>query len=462
MVHRWLNGSTVSQAPCSVSVSNGYLVSNNVFFNTGEVQQSTDPCGNATTYLYSSTYFGAYPTTVTNALGQSTTYAYDLNSGSVTSIQDPNTNALPTTKSYDIMDRLLSVNYPDGGSTSYCYTDGVTTACPSGNAGNAPFAVVDTKAITSSTNEISTATVDGLGRLSQTQLNSDPSGTTYTLTTYDPLGRTSQVYNPTRCASITSCSSETTWGVTTHTLYDALNRVLTVTEQDGSTVKTAFDQINTSDSGVCTTVTDEAGNSRESCVDGLGRLTGVWEDPGSSPHLNYETDYSYDALNNLLSVTQKGSNGTNARVRTFTYDSLSRLACAANPEVQAVTCPPLVTSAFPPGAITYAYDADGNVITKTAPLPNQTAATSSVTTGYTYDQLNRLTIKNYKDGGTTIRTRLRCCSATMLSRSRGASQHLLSMRTPTRSGAAPPCATVRAQPRGNTTRWEGFCKSVER
>ena len=28
---------------------------------------------------------------------------------------------------------------------------------------------------------------------------------------------------------------------------------------------------------------------------------------------------------------------------------------------------------LPPGAITYAYDADGNVITKTAPLPNQTA-----------------------------------------------------------------------------------------
>ena len=174
-VHRWLNGSTVSHT-CSVSVSNGYLVSNNVFFNTGEVQQSTDPCGNATTYLYSSTYFGAYPTTVTNALGQSTTYAYDLNSGSVTSIQDPNTNALPTTKSYDIMDRLLSVNYPDGGSTSYCYTDGVTTACPSGNAGNAPFAVVDTKAITSSTNEISTATVDGLGRLSQTQLGREGEG----------------------------------------------------------------------------------------------------------------------------------------------------------------------------------------------------------------------------------------------------------------------------------------------
>ncbi len=399
-VHRWLNGSAVSQTPCSVSVSNGYLVSSNIFYDTGEVQQSTDPCGYPITYQYSSTYFGAYLTTVTNALGQSTTYTYDPNSGSVTSIQDPNANALPTTKSYDIMDRLLSVNYPDGGSTSYCYTDGVPSNCSSGNAGSASFAVVETKLITSSTNEISTATVDGLGRLSQAQLNSDPSGTTYTLTTYDALGRKSQVYNPTRCSSITSnCSNETTWGYTT-TNYDALGRVQSVTEQDGSTVQTTYDQINASNSGVCTTVTDEAGKSRQSCVDGLGRMTGVWEDTGSSPHLNYETDYSYDALNNLQSVTQKGTSTANARVRTFTYDSLSRLACAANPEVQAVTCPPLVTSPFPPGAITYGYDADGNVITKTAPLPNQTAATSTATTTYTYDQLNRLTGKSYMDGST--------------------------------------------------------------
>jgi len=395
-VHRWLNGSTVGTTNCNISVSNGYLVSNSVFYDTGELQQSTDPCGYPTTYQYGGTYFGAYPTVVTNALGQATTYDYDLNLGSVTLIEDPNSQM--TTKSYDLMNRLIQVNYPDGGSTSYCYTDGVTTACPTGNAGSAPFAVVETKAITSSINEVSTATVDGLGRLSQTQLNSDPSGTTYALTTYDPVGRKSQVYNPTRCSSITSnCDSETTWGVTTYT-YDALNRVTSVAEQDGSVVNTTYDQKNANNTGVvCTTVKDEAGNSRQSCVDGLGRMTGVWESPSG---VNYETDYAYDALNNLLSVTQKGSNGANARVRTFTYDSLSRLACAANPEVQPVICPPSVTSTFPAGAITYAYDADGNVVTKTAPLPNQTLATSKVTTAYTYDKLNRLLTKSYNDGKT--------------------------------------------------------------
>lgn len=142
-------------------------------------------------------------------------------------------------------------------------------------------------------------------------------------------------------------------------------------------MKTTYDQTNTNSSGVCSTVTDEAGNSRQSCVDGLGRMTGVWEAPSS---LNYETDYVYDALNNLLSVTQKGSNSANARVRTFQYDSLARLTSATNPES---------------GNISYAYDADGNLITKTAPSPNQPYATVQQTLSYCYDVLNRVTSKWY-------------------------------------------------------------------
>jgi RHS repeat-associated protein len=92
------------------------------------------------------------------------------------------------------------------------------------------------------------------------------------------------------------------------------------------------------------------------------------------------------------------SNSANARVRTFTYDSLSRLACAANPEVQAVTCPASVTGSFPAGTITYKYDNDGNLVSKGAPSPNQpSAGTAMLTTTYTYDTLNRLTGKNYND-----------------------------------------------------------------
>ena len=45
---------------------------------------------------------------------------------------------------------------------------------------------------------------------------------------------------------------------------------------------------------------DPAGAKRVLCSDGLGRLTGVTEDPGSSPHLNYSTSYQYDVFDDLV------------------------------------------------------------------------------------------------------------------------------------------------------------------
>ncbi|MGC1614898.1 MAG: hypothetical protein WA736_09435 [Candidatus Acidiferrum sp.] len=112
-------------------------------------------------------------------------------------------------------------------------------------------------------------------------------------------------------------STGTSTDGTTSYSYDALNRTTSVTEQDGSVLSTSY-------SGNCVTSTDPAGKSRKSCSDALGRLTGVWEDPAG---VNYETDYSYDALDNLLSVVQAGS-----RPRSFVYNSLSQLTKATNPE----------------------------------------------------------------------------------------------------------------------------------
>jgi YD repeat-containing protein len=313
---------------------------------------------------------------VTNALSQVTTYGYDFNTGAVTSIEDPNLQT--TTKTYDILTRLTSVTYPDTGSTSYCYTDMGGATCTQAGA---PYEVVIEKAITSSLPEKSTIVFDGLGRVSQTQLNSDPGTVTYVDTTYDNDGRKYTVSNPHRSAA------STTDGITTY-IYDALGRVCVVGQPDGSAVSQSSGCPTTAPSGdvftqygafPCTTVTDEAGHARESCVDGLGRMTSVLEDPGTSPHLNYQTLYQYDALSDLTNVTQNGSSSSLARVRNFTYDSLTHLTQAVNPES---------------GTIKYAYDADSNVITKTAPSPNQASTgTATVATTYAYDKLNRLTGK---------------------------------------------------------------------
>ena len=103
----------------------------------------------------------------------------------------------------------------------------------------------------------------------------------------------------------------------------------------------------------------------------------------------FVTLYSYDTLNNLTCVVQKGSD-TSAfttcaaapaawRPRSFTYDSLSRLLTATNPES---------------GTISYTYDLAGNVLQKTSPAANQTG--SAVTTiSACYDALNRPTGRAY-------------------------------------------------------------------
>ena len=113
----------------------------------------------------------------------------------------------------------------------------------------------------------------------------------------------------------------------------------------------------------------------------------------ADPGFAMRTFYSYDALGNLTCVEQHGdaTTGTGCsaspasdatspwRVRRFTYDSLSRLLTAKNPES---------------GTITYSYDADGNLLQKTSPAPNQTGSATQ-TVSYCYDALHRVTGKGY-------------------------------------------------------------------
>ena len=95
-------------------------------------------------------------------------------------------------------------------------------------------------------------------------------------------------------------------------------------------------------------------------------------------------------LGNLKCAVQKGTDtGTFSdcasapatwRPRSFQYDSLSRLLTANNPES---------------GAISYTYDANGNVASKVVPKQNQTNPTKMVTLSYCYDALNRMIGKAY-------------------------------------------------------------------
>ncbi len=147
-------------------------------------------------------------------------------------------------------------------------------------------------------------------------------------------------------------------------LVDSLGRGIKTITPDGAIVKTEY-------SGNTVTVTDQAGRKRRSVTNALGQLIRV-DEPNDAGQLDVggvpaqPTNYTYDTLNNLTTVSQ------GVQTRSFVYDSLSRLKSATNPES---------------GTISYNYDNNGNLVQKTDARLVQTT--------YLYDNLNRVTNRNY-------------------------------------------------------------------
>jgi RHS repeat-associated protein len=339
-VTRWLN--TGGSNPKTQYVYNSY----------GMVTKKADPndptIANPTIYTYDATgvYLSSiqYPTP-SDGVQQIENFSYDAGTGVIN--WSKNLNGNQTSYSYDSIGRLTQINYPDGGQTTYTY--------PSANE------VDFSKKITSSISETGSSLVDGLGRPSRT-LVSNGESTPYNEvdTCYDVDGRLSYKSYPYQSTGqyLPSCTPP---GDTF--AYDGLDRTTSVTHVDNSRISVSY-------ANNCSTTTDEAGKTRETCVDGEGHITEVIENPGG---LNYTTNYTYDPLGNLTTVVQSGS-----RNRTFSYDSLSRLINSDNPE----------TNASGP-ATAYIYDANGNLTSRTD--------ARSITTSYAYDALNRVTQKSYSD-----------------------------------------------------------------
>ena len=384
------NGSSCTTLPCGNLTSETHWLSTGgspktqyVYNAQGMRTKKCDPidtsCANPTVYTYDSS--GMFLSEIQYPTTGSTTHAeffnYDLNTGQLNWHKDQNNQQ--TGYSYDSMWRLHAISYPDTGSETYTYND--TVSYP-----NSP-SFTYTRKITSSINFAETGIVDGLGRpitnKTTVPTSTCPAGYSYVSTTYDNEGRKFSVSNP-YCTT-----SDTTYGVT-KTYYDMLSRPCLVVPPDGTApssyscpASSPGNDVLTTYSANCTTATDQASKGRSSCADALGRLAKILEDPGSSPHLNYETDYGYDALGNLASVNQGGLQ------RSFVYDSLSRVVSASNPESGTVCY-----ATYSGGACQNqgGYDANGNLITKTD--------ARGVTINYSYDALDRLTQKAYS--GTTI------------------------------------------------------------
>ena len=373
----------VGSAPCTPSTTTY------IYDETGQVVSMTDPLQNTTTYSYADSFSSgtppgqtnAYVTKITNALSQKATFQYTWMQGDLTSSKDANgqSTGLNTQYFYDASDRLTETLYPDGGQTQIAYNDPTTVSSSN------PPSVTTTKLLTSSLSEISVANMDGMGHVVQSIVNDPAEGKVTSETTYDGEGRAYTKTNPHRPSL-----SSTTDG-TSKSYYDALGRPTLQIHPDSNSLTWCYDGVASigNTNGVCKShiggsgaaVTwvdnqDESGNQWQRSSDGLGRLIQVEEPNGNTASASMETDYAYDGLGNLTSVTQQGSGSSGTRARSFSYNSLSQLLTSNNPET---------------GTITYGpYDANGNLTAK--------IDARSIKVSYQYDALNRLYARNYNNG----------------------------------------------------------------
>lgn len=320
----------------------------------GTVATSTDVNGTVTNYYYNGTGGCANAfvtgTSVTVSPGDgltlTTSAGWNCNSGEMTSSTDFNGNTTTYTYS-DVFNRLTQVNYPDGGETTTSYSD------------SPPYPLITSQnliqsGVWSNSSQISH---DGLGRVVKV-IGLNSAGVDLV---YDGLGRVQYQSNPYWTAS------DPTFGQTQYN-YDALGRLTQTTHPDNNHSTVSY-------SNNCATYTDEAGNQRTLCSDGLGRLNYV-ADPDGTTH------YHYDVLNDLTCVIQGAGDDPNCATgqhRVYNYDSLGRLSQETNPES---------------GTTYYSYYTSGP---GTGDLYQRTDA-RNITTTYYYDALHRLTSKTYSDG----------------------------------------------------------------
>jgi RHS repeat-associated protein len=367
------NHGNLTQSSSLVSGST-YVTSSYAYDPNGAINTITDARGNSTT-ISNTGCNNLLPTSMTKG-GLTMSETWDCNGGVMSSETGFNPGETTTYQYDDPLYRLTSVQRPDGGTSSMCYTDVGGSDCSKSSAN-----VVYT-ATTAAPNPTikSTVTSDGLGREISRSVTTDPQGASSVETTYDPVGRMQSVTNPHRSYS------SVTDGTVSYS-YDALGRMLLECNQDNVTTGTNVPCVAGASyrqwvyTGPLTDIYDEARHHWQQTVDGLGRLIDVKE-PDSTNSPTLETKYSYDALSNLLNVNQLGASGNTPRVRSFTYDGLSRLIIAVNPETGTVCYGQLSGS-----SCTNGYDGNGN-------LQYRTDA-RGVVTHYAYDALNRITTKTY-------------------------------------------------------------------
>ena len=322
----------------------------------GQLTKATDANGNPT----ANSDFGATgsPATITDALGKSTTFVYDVR-GQVTDVTDA--LGKRTTQSYDTFGRLLENKVPkDQAAGIY-----VTTQAPVYDAN-------DNVTISTAPNgAVSTAVYDAADQVTSAtgpDNNTTGRGGTYT---YDKVGNVRTTTEPKGVAT----TADATDFVTTNT-YDPVYQLTSVRNAAGDTLSYDYDNV-----GNLVTVADPKKNATADATDYTAktaydldhRVVKVTDAVGK-----YST-MAYDKDSLVTTVTGKENNTT-----TLVYDERGKLT-----EQQVPYDGTTVRSTK------FEYDQVGNRMKVITPRGVSTSATDDFAARAEYDKLNR-PVKQYQ------------------------------------------------------------------
>lgn len=308
--------------------------------NTTQVTQLTGTSSATTTILTYTTAFNEVAS-VTDPLSHTTNFAYD-SSGSLTSVTDPLSHQ--TSFTYNSLGQTLTGTDPLGNTTQFQYHG----------------AVGDLVAVTDSLSRKITRQIDNAGRVVSI---TNPLGqtTSYTynvlnqpLSVSDPLGgSTTMTYDANgNLSNVTDANAHST----SYT-YSNMDRLATRTDPLLNTESYAYDA-----TGNLSAFTDRRGKATSYQYDGLRRRIFAGFNMQTGPTYDSTISYAYDAGNRLIQTVDSVA-GTFSRG----YDGMDRLTSETSPQ----------------GVLSYSYDAAGRRATQ------QVTGQSQIT--YSYDNANRLT-----------------------------------------------------------------------
>jgi RHS repeat-associated protein len=382
----------VSNAVATLPSPNGVNTLTYAYDNSGNVTSISNALGQTTTYGNFTTL--DEPQTVTSMNGDVTNYTYDVRGRMLTKTTHPNGGSAMWAYGYDGFGLLAGESGPDGQVTTWnrnpemqvtsiTHNDKDGTSTESFQYGANGDVTQHTIARGSTTSLIENATYDELGRVYQ-RLGQHGQSLTYA---YDGNGNV---------MSITNAAGH----VTSHQ-YDAFDRVTKTVESGGAspsvgstaqataTVSYLYDAGN-----LLTSVTDPRGLVTGYVYDGFGQL---WQQ--TSPDTG-TTSFVYDGNGRRNSMTR--ANGVQT---TYAYDAIGRVTgISAGGQSHSFTFDSctngkgrLCTAADASGHVGYSYTPEGWISNRTF-----TIGSVSYSVGYAYNSTGDVAAVIYPDGNQAI------------------------------------------------------------